>query len=106
MAPLKDIGVRNYCDLVYNQLSAMKSTMLGFITDIEQMTGPEKEMLKSHIPHFRDIVNTIDWKLEIFMKICPFDWAGYATDVESVASVHLEEELPEKELISGGYIGG
>jgi len=49
----------------------MKSRLLGFVNDIEHMKGPESEMLKPHIPHFHDIVKTIDWKLEIFTRVCP-----------------------------------
>ncbi len=106
MANVRDEGVRNYCVAVFTELSAMKSKLLGFVREIEQMTGPAKEELKSHIPHFHDIVNAIDWKLEILMKVCPSDWTGYARDIESTASVPVQEELPEKEEVSGGYIGG
>ncbi len=106
MAKERDTRVRNYCESVYTELFAMKSKLLGFVRDIEQMTGPEKEQLKSHIPHFRDIVNTIDWKLEILMRICPSEWTGYARDVESTVSVRVQEEVPEKEQVSAGYLGG
>ena len=106
MANVRDAKVRNYCESVYTELSAMKSKLLGFVKEIEQMTGPGKGELKSHIPHFRDMVNTIDWKLEILMKVCPSDWTGYAHDIESTASVRIQEEVPEKEQVSAGYIGG
>ncbi|MEW6587203.1 MAG: hypothetical protein AB1442_16530 [Nitrospirota bacterium] len=106
MAGAKDIGFRDYCDSMYNELSGMKSRLLGFVREIEQMTEPEKEVLKSHIPHFREIVNFIDWKLEILTKVCPFDWTGYAGEVERTVSVRVQEEMPEKEPVAGGYIGG
>ncbi len=106
MVSAKDIGFRNYCDSMYKELSGMKSRLLGFVTEIEQMTGSEKDILKSHIPHFREIVNFIDWKLEILTKVCPFDWTGYASDVERTASVGVQKEPLEKEPVSGGYIGG
>ncbi len=105
MASSKDIGLRGYCDSMYGELSGMKSRLLGLVQEIELMSGPEKETLKSHIPHLREIVNFIDWKLEILTKVCPFDWTGYAVDVERIASVRVPD-LPEKEPIAGGYIGG
>lgn len=106
MAKERGTEVRNYCESVYTELFAMKSRLLGFVREIEQMTEPEKEQLKSHIPHFRDIVNIIDWKLEILMKVCPSEWTGYAHDVESTVSVRIPEEVPEKEQVSAGYFGG
>jgi len=104
MASVTNREFRNYCDAMYRELSGMKSRLLGFVNDIEHMEGPESEMLKPHIPHFHDIVKTIDWKLEIFTRVCPFDWTGYA-GVERTASVRMQE-LPEKEPIAAGYLGG
>jgi hypothetical protein len=40
------------------------------------------------------------------MKVFPSDWTGYAHDIESTASVRVQEEVPEKEQVSAGYIGG
>jgi hypothetical protein len=68
------------------------------------MQEPEKEMLKSHIGHLRDIANTIDWKLEILTKVCPADWTKYSKGAES-ASVKVPEKF-EKEYAAGGDIGG
>jgi hypothetical protein len=36
--------------------------------------------------------------------VCPYEWSGYS-NVEKTASVHVEE-LPEKETIGAGYLGG
>jgi hypothetical protein len=105
MASQKNIGFENYCSKVYNELSGMKSKLLGFMREIEDMKGSEKVLLKSHVSHLNDIVRTIDWKLEILTRVCPFDWAGYA-DVERIASVRIEEGFSEKDSIAGGYLGG
>jgi hypothetical protein len=105
MATARDIKVGNYCTRVYTELSGMKSRLLGFVHEIEDMKGPEKELLMTHIPHFRDVVSEIDWKLEILTRVCPFEWAGYK-DVETVTSVQLQAETPGREEISGGYLGG
>lgn len=105
MASVKNIEFRNYCDTMYSELSGMKSRLLGFVKEIEGMKGPEKEVLKSHVAHFRDIANTIDWKLEILTRVCPFEWTGYP-GVERTASVHADEELSREQRVSGGYGGG
>jgi len=105
MASLKNAEFRNYCDTVYSELSNMKARLLGFVRDIEHMEGPEKELLKSHISHFQDIIRTIDWKMEILTRACPFEWVGYS-GVERTASVLLDEELSREQNVSGGYGGG
>lgn len=105
MASVKSLEFGNYCDNVYSELSGMKSRLLGFVKEIEGMKGHDKEMLKSHIPHFHDIVRTIDWKLEILTKVCPFEWVGLA-GVERTASVLADEELSREQTVSGGYGGG
>jgi hypothetical protein len=105
MASVGNIEFRNYCDTMYSELSGMKSRLLGFVKEIEGMKGPEKEALKSHIAHFQDIVRTIDWKLEILTRVCPFEWTGDA-GVERTVSVRADEELSREQLISGGYGGG
>ncbi|HAM49622.1 MAG TPA: hypothetical protein DCP92_02595 [Nitrospiraceae bacterium] len=105
MAISRDMGFGGYCDSVTHELSGMKSKLLGFIRDIELMEGPEKQTLQPHIQHFRDIIKIIDWKLEILRKVCPFDWAGYAGEVERTASVRMQEP-PDKDFVAGGYIGG
>lgn len=106
MATTQDIGLKDYCDSVYCELTDMKSRLLKIVQDIEDKTGAERESLKHHIPHFHEIVNFIDWKLQILMKVCPFDWSGYKGEVEKTASVRIQEEHAEKEPVAGGYVGG
>ena len=105
MAIAKDIEFSSYCDRMYSELSGMKSKLLGFVKEVEGMKGPEKEALKSHISHFEDLIRTIDWKLEILTRVCPFEWAGYV-GVEKTASVRVDDELSREQLVSGGYGGG
>ena len=105
MASVKETEFGNYCDTVYRELSDMRSRLLGFVKEIELMKGPKKEMLESHISHFQDIIRTIEWKLEILTRVCPFEWAGYA-GVERTASVRLDEQLSQKEFVGAGDIGG
>jgi len=105
MATAKDIRVGNYCTRVYTELSGMKTKLLDFVEEIEGMSGPEKDLVMAHVPHFKEIIETIDWKLGIITKVCPFEWEG-PSDVETQASVKLMEESDEAEVVAGGYIGG
>ncbi|HYQ48215.1 MAG TPA: hypothetical protein VEP69_04040, partial [Thermodesulfovibrionales bacterium] len=86
------------------ELSGMKTKLLGFIEEIEAMRGPEKELVMSHISHLRDVIETIDWKLDIITRVCPTEWAD-SLNVETRASVEMTESLKE-ESVASGYIGG
>ncbi len=105
MTSVESKEFRSYCDTVYRELSEMKSRLLGFVKQIEGMKGPEKEALKAHAAHFQDIINTIDWKLEILTRVCPFEWTGY-TGVERTASVPADQALSQQELVGAGSVGG
>jgi hypothetical protein len=105
MASAKSIGFSHYCDRMYSELIGMKAKLRGFVTEIENMKGPEKELLASHVAHFQDIIKTIDWKLEILTRVCPFEWTG-DVGVEKTASVRVDEELSREQRVSGGYGGG
>ncbi len=104
MASVRNIDRRNYCDSVFDVLTDAKSKILGLAEGIDEMQGDNKNMLQPHIRHFHDIVNTIDWKLEILTKVCPADWTKYSTGAESV-SVRVPEKF-DKEYAAGGDIGG
>jgi hypothetical protein len=104
MATVKGIRVGNYCTRVSTELSGMKTKLLGFVEEIESMDGPEKELVMKHIPHLRDMIQTIDWKLEIITRACPTAWEG-RSDVESRVSVQLQDE-PSETVAAGGYLGG
>ncbi len=107
MATVRNIGFESYCDKMYVELSDMKSKLLGFVKEIERMKGPEREMVKSHVSHFEDLIRAIDWKLEILTRVCPYEWGGYK-EVEKTASVRLDEELVNKfpAGVGAGDIGG
>lgn len=104
MASARDIRFGNYCDRVYSDLSGMKATLTGFVDEISSMTGPDKDLLEKHVPHYEDIIRMIDWKLEILTKVCPFGWAGLK-GVETAPTVELESARAEQDF-SPGYLGG
>ncbi len=99
-------NIRSYCDVIFDELSDMKSRVLGLVRDIELMQGHEKDMVASHVRHLKDIANTIDWKLEILTKVCPTDWMKYAAGAESVSVRALEKSELDKDFTSPGDFGG
>jgi len=105
MATVKDIRVGDYCTRVYTELSGMKTKLLGFVEEIEAMSGPEKTLVLPHIPHLRDMIGTIEWKLEIITRACPTEWAATLPDVESHVSVQVPE-TPSEDAVASGYLGG
>jgi len=98
--------VKDYCETVFADLAVMKSKLHSYVRELEQISESEKSLIGWHATHLRDIIKTIDWKLEILMKSCPYDWTGYTYDIEYSAGVPVQEEPIEKEPVVGGYVGG
>jgi hypothetical protein len=105
MASARNIGITNYCDSVFDGLTDMKSRALDLVRYIEDMKGEEKEIVKSHITHLREIASFIDWKLEILTKVCPADWTKYSQGAEDLVSVKVPEKF-DREYGAAGDMGG
>ncbi|MFN3740918.1 MAG: hypothetical protein ACK4TF_09665 [Thermodesulfovibrionales bacterium] len=103
MATVKNIDYRKICEDLYAELDTMKERLSLLVEKID-MLGPElKERFRPVVRHLDEIINTIEWKMEIFTKVCPFDFSGYHREVESGSSIPLVEKTKE---FSSGYIGG
>ena len=102
----KHIDINNYCDCLYEELSNIKDSLGGFVTQIELMEQKDKDVLSSHIRHLNELIQTVNWKLEIFSKQCPIDWNKLGKESEISASVPCSETFKEKDFPSGGYAGG
>ncbi len=105
MATVKNIKVNGYCDEVNNELTAMKKSIHLLREDARNTYGTESEQFLAFDRHLCELADMIDWKLQLLIKACPFDWKGMESDIESVVSVGPVEASPEGEF-SGGYIGG
>jgi hypothetical protein len=102
----KHLKINDYCDCLYSELSGMKDSLEAFLTQIDLMEGKEKVALRSHVRHLNELIQTVDWKLEIFSKECPVDWSKFGKESESTTSVPCSESMKEKDFPSGGYAGG
>lgn len=102
----KHIDINNYCDCLYEELSNIKDSLGGFLTQIELMERKDKEILATHTRHLNELIQTVTWKMEIFSKECPIDWNKLGKESESSTSVPTSETFKEKDFPSGGYAGG
>lgn len=99
------LPIDQYCDSLYAELYNMKSRLVEFVMEIEHMEGKERSLLNPFTRHLNELIKAIDWKLEIFTKVCPVDWSKYFKGVETTVSVSTET-LKESEQPGGGFLGG
>ena len=105
MATVKNIKINSYCDTVSNELSEMKEGIDIIREEAKKTYGVESMQFKTYDRHLCELADMIDWKLQLLMKACPFDWKGGGKDIESDVSVESVGKLPDIDF-SGGYIGG
>ncbi|MBI5057546.1 MAG: hypothetical protein HZB61_13110 [Nitrospirae bacterium] len=98
---VKHIDIKGYCDTLYKELSDIKSRLGGLVNEIEYMEGKDKKVLSSHMRHLNELIESVEWKMEIFSKSCPIDWSKFGVESETTSSVPLtDSDVP------GGYAGG
>jgi len=95
---------KGFCDEVYTQLTDMKERIIA-LTDrsVAKIPGDGIEG-GMFVRHLRELVDQIDWKLQILSHSCPVDWKGSVDYVET-AQVNTTEKFGDNEF-SPGYVGG
>jgi hypothetical protein len=101
---VKNIKVNDYCDSVNNELASMKARIHELSEEVKRAYGADNELARAHGRHLCELADMIDWKLQLLMKSCPFDWKGGDKDIDYV-SVGPAEKTTGPDF-SGGYIGG
>ena len=99
----RKVDTHSICDSLYHELLGTKSKLDNFISSIEHTEGKTRKTLKPYLGHLHEMKDYIEWKMEIFSKVCPVDWRKYDAGFESTASVKIEEK---RDFIAGGYVGG
>ena len=102
----RKIDMNDYCNSLYSEMSSMKDRLGGFISQLDSMGGKDKAKLSSHHKHLSELIQAIDWKIEIFSKECPVDWERLGKESEASASVPTSEEFKEMDFPSGADAGG
>jgi hypothetical protein len=106
MIMARHTDIHGYCDSLYLELSGMKDRLGGFLNQIKKMDVKDRTVLDSHVKHLNELINSIEWKLEIFSKECPVDWSAFGKESEISTSVPSSESLKEKDFPGGGFAGG
>jgi hypothetical protein len=105
MATGKNIKINNYCDALNEDLVSMKMKLDALRDDVKKTYGAENDIALTHERHLCELSDMIEWKLQILMKACPFEWHGQDKDVESTVSVGPAGKPADTDF-SGGYVGG
>ena len=77
------IGVREYCDTVYRDLSEMKAKAYDIICKVEQMPVEARKLYRDRYFELFDLTDYIEDKLSALTKECPLDWRPLREDIES-----------------------
>jgi len=105
MATVKNIKVNSYCDTVTHELSEMKEGIDILRAEAKKTYGVGSVEFRTYDRHLCELADMIDWKFQLLMKACPFEWKGGGKDIESDVQVESLGRLPDIDF-SGGYIGG
>jgi hypothetical protein len=104
MATIKDPkATKGICDRIYVELHEMHERLLN----LREMTGnsdSEKAVIDRMASHLDDLIETVDWKIQVLSHSCAYDWQGSA-EFEDNVQVNEEVKLPDKDF-SPGYMGG
>jgi hypothetical protein len=103
MATVKDVK-KGFCDDVYTELSGMKGRLLAMRDNIARAYGADTNIFGLFERHLCELVDQIDWKLQILSHACPYDWKGSSEYEENTVSVGPVEKQASD--FSGGYLGG
>lgn len=103
MATTKNIK-KGLCDEVFRGLSDMKEKVVAMRKDIARINGVEPAVSELFDRHLGELVDQVDWKLQILSHACPYDWTGSAEYEENTVSVGPTDKTLSD--FSGGYLGG
>jgi hypothetical protein len=103
MATIKNIK-RDYCNDVYTELSGMRDKLVRMREDLARTYAGEAPLFSLFDRHLGELVDQVEWKLQILSHACPYDWKGSAGYEENLVSVGQVEKTTND--FSGGYLGG
>lgn len=105
MAQVMDVkGSKNFCDEAYTELIGIKEKMIR-LRDRSGSEGSDKPIVGMFERHLAELVEAIDWKLQILAHSCPYDWNGSAS-FENDVQVDEADKAPDSDRFSSGYLGG
>ena len=105
MGTVKNVKLNSYCNDVNTELIGIKARLDALREDVKKAYGADSPVTREHDRHLCELADMIEWKLQILMKVCPFDWQGADKDIENIVSVGPDKTIASSEF-SAGYIGG
>ena len=105
MATAREMKEKTYFEDVEKVLENIKRQLFVLREELARTYGEESPMLAAQDRHLVELVDYVDWKLQVLEKGTGFDWKtshGSRKDIVSDVSVRI----PEKLDISSGYLGG
>ncbi len=103
MATAKNIS-KSICDETYSELVNVKDKIVALRSHLVRNYAGEEKILGVYERHLSELVDQIEWKLQIMSHSCAYDWKGSNEYEENSVSVGPAEK--DEEDFSPGYLGG
>ncbi len=101
------MDIREYCDSMYGELTAMKARLYDILRVIDQMPQEARAKIRPQVDELHIMVGDLSRKIDRLLQECPADWSQAKAEIEE-----LRWQLAEKidwwdaKHIAGGYVGG
>lgn len=105
MATIKDPkATKGVCDRIYGELHDMRAR-LEHMREAAGKSESEIEVIDRFQSHLDDLINAVDWKIQVLSHSCSYEWQGSAEYEDKVQVEETEKKSTDKEF-SPGYVGG
>jgi hypothetical protein len=105
MAAVKDIK-KGVCDNVFSGLSDVKKRIEALRDDLTRTYKTEDKLSELYERHLCELIDQIDWKLQIMSHACSYDWKGSAEVEYEENTVSVGPTDISTQEFAGGYLGG
>lgn len=108
MATAMELKEKAYFEDVDREMEGIKMRIYLLREELARTYGKDSPTLIAQDRHLVELVEYVDWKLQVLEKGTSFDWKtsrGSRKDIESDVSVRAPENVTGPD-ISGGYLGG
>lgn len=93
---------KSFCDEVYQGLAEMRKKATELRGRVRDM-GSNNDVIGMYERHLGDLIDAIEWKIQILAHSCPLDWEG-SSEFES--DVQVDATAQRDKNFSPGYTGG
>jgi hypothetical protein len=108
MGTAMEMKEKAYFEDVDREFESIKRRIYLLREELARTYGKDNPILIAQDRHLVELMEYVDWKLQVLEKGTSFDWKtsrGSRMDIESDVSVRSPENVTGPE-ISGGYLGG